>query len=61
MDTPGNPCIGYRISTESRRWMLLTSETEWKDTTKLLVKRVLAARMWAVSMEVKDMVRINTG
>ena len=28
MDTPGDPCIRYQISTESRQWELLASEIE---------------------------------
>jgi hypothetical protein len=59
MDTPGEPRLGYQISTESHQWVLLTSETEWKEAAKLLAKRAAVAWSREVSMEIKDMVRIN--
>lgn len=57
MDTPGDPQLGYRISTEPRFWSMLTCEAEWRQATSIVVMRAKAARTREVSMEVKDMVR----
>jgi hypothetical protein len=61
MDTPGDPHLAYQISTESRhQWVQLSSATDWKTAAALLAKRALAAQSREVSMNVKDMVRMDS-
>ncbi|KAF8259461.1 hypothetical protein EI94DRAFT_1707096 [Lactarius quietus] len=55
-DTPGEPRLGYRISTKAHCWVELTCEADWKKATVLLSKRASVARTRVVAMEIRDMV-----
>ena len=52
----GDVRLGYRISTESRRWMALTCEADWNIAVKRLQEKASSARTRAAALELKNMV-----
>jgi hypothetical protein len=48
--------LGYRISTESRYWVVLVCEMDWFILIDRMREKILTARTRAVTMELKNTV-----
>jgi hypothetical protein len=52
--------LGYRISRDRRRMVLLTCELDWKTALRRVKDKVVVARTCAVTMEIKNMMVSTT-